>query len=75
MHSYTSKTLGLKPLKSHYIRRLSLLLTLILSFALDSCNNNDNLLIVGYYIVTLSYPFRQLKLYSIDYNIVHSGDL
>ena len=29
-------------------RRISLLLTLVLGFASDSCNNNDILLVVGY---------------------------
>ena len=33
---------------SHYTRRISLLLTLILGFASDLCNNNDILLVVGY---------------------------
>ena len=38
------KSMGLEATKSHCTRMLSLLLTLILNFALDSYTNNDNLL-------------------------------
>ena len=41
-------SLGDKQVISHYTHRISLLLTLILSFASDLCNNNDILLVVGY---------------------------
>ena len=40
--------LGYKQVISHYTRRISLLLTLVLGFTSDSCNNNDMLLVVGY---------------------------
>ena len=52
--------LGYKQVISQYTRRISLLLTLVLGFASDSCNNNDILLVVGYnYNVTL--PSGELK--------------
>ena len=40
--------LGYKQVISHYTCRILLLLTLVLGFASDSCNNNDILLVVGY---------------------------
>ena len=40
--------LGYKQVISHYSHRITLLLTLVLGFALDLCNNNDILLVVGY---------------------------
>ena len=40
--------LGYKQVISHNTRRISLLLTLVLGFASDSCSNNDILLVVGY---------------------------
>ena len=40
--------LGYKQVISHYTRRISLLLTLVLGFASDSYNNNDILLVAGY---------------------------
>ena len=49
--------LGYKQVISHYTRRISLLLTLVLGFASDSFNNNDILLVVGYNYNIASYNF------------------
>ena len=50
--------LGYKQVISHYTRRISLLLTLVLSFTSDSYNNNDILLVVGYnYDLFYMYKF------------------
>ena len=53
--------LGYKQVISHYTRRISLLLTLVLGFASDSCNNNDILLVVG-------YNYNLLSIYCYCYN-------
>ena len=50
--------LGYKQVISHYTRRISLLLTLVLGFASDSCNNNDILLVAGY-----NYNIHNIYLY------------
>ena len=57
--------LGYKQVISHCTRRISLLLTLVLDFTSDSCNNNDILLIVGYnYNVTVHFTYLQCELSS-----------
>jgi len=49
------KALGYKPAKSNHTCRISLLLTLVLSSALDLCNNKDILLVVGF-----NYNFQHI---------------
>ena len=51
--------LGYKQVISHCTRRISLLLTLVLGFASDWCNNNDILLVVGYnYNISVLCTYR-----------------
>ena len=58
--------LGYKQVISHCTRRISLLLTLVLRFALDSCNNNDILLIVGYNYNKYIYIYIYIYIYHFD---------
>ena len=57
---YWINKLSLKQVISHCTRRIALLLTLVLGFALDfaldSCNNNDILHVVGY-----NYNFKHYR--------------
>ena len=62
--------MGYKQIVTHYTHRISLLLTLVLSLALDSCNNNDILLVVGYnynciYIKNFTYYLCIMCIYTI----------
>ena len=69
--------LGYKQVISHYTRRISLLLTLVLGFASDSCNNNDILLVVGYNYNITHYnrnvlPTTMNELYGFIHLALHS---
>ena len=65
--------LGYKQVISHYTRRISLLLTLVLGFASDSCNNNDILLVVGYNYNIYTYIHTYIHTYIYKLHKAHSS--
>ena len=68
-----------KQVISHYTRRISFLLTLVLGFASESCNNNDILLVVRYnyniyiYIyIYIIYIYIYIYIYILLYSLLYS---
>ena len=64
--------LGYKQVISHCTRRISLLLTLVLGFASDSCNNNDRLLVVGYNYNLYTHTHIYTHIYIHTHNYIHT---